>query len=193
MSHPPPNSREWDAAEYHRLSTPQFQWGQRVLSELHLRGDECVLDAGCGTGKLTRLLLQNLPRGRVVGLDVSRNMVRHARRDLQAEFGDRAQFVAADLLVLPFCEVFDGIFSTASFHWVLDHDALFRNLFCGASSWWMAARAMWRRTEPRATVRTGTNTFTNGGVLAMARPVSRAVVFLCCRGYRSPVALGWVP
>ena len=129
MSRPPSNSREWDAAEYHRLSRPQFQWGQRVLSELHLRGDECVLDAGCGTGKLTRLLLQNLPRGRIVGLDVSRNMVLHARRDLQAEFGDRAQFVAADLLALPFCEVFDGIFSTASFHWVLDHAALFRNLF----------------------------------------------------------------
>src|SRR5713226_3675960 len=102
MSQPPSNSREWHAAEYHRLSTPQFQWGQRVLSQLHLRGDECVLDAGCGTGKLTRLLLQNLPRGRVVGLDVSRNMVMHARRDLQPEFGDRARFVAADLLALPF-------------------------------------------------------------------------------------------
>ena len=129
MSQPPSNSREWHAAEYHRLSTPQFQWGQRVLSHLHLRGDECVLDAGCGTGKLTRLLLQNLPRGRVVGLDVSRNMVMHARRDLQPEFGDRARFVAADLLALPFRDAFDGIFSTASFHWVLDHDALFHNLF----------------------------------------------------------------
>ncbi len=124
-----PNSREWNAAEYHRLSTPQFQWGQRVLSDLHLKGDECVLDAGCGTGKLTHLLLRNLPRGRVVGIDLSRNMVMHARRDLQAEFGDRAQFVTADLIALPFCNVFNGIFSTASFHWVLDHEALFRNLF----------------------------------------------------------------
>ncbi len=129
MSQPPPNSREWNAAEYHRLSTPQFQWGQRVIGELHLRGNEYVLDAGCGTGKLTQLLLQNLPRGRVVGLDLSRNMVMHARRDLEAEFGDRVQFVAADLIALPFRDVFDGIFSTASFHWVPDHDALFRNLF----------------------------------------------------------------
>jgi ubiquinone/menaquinone biosynthesis C-methylase UbiE len=122
-------SREWNAADYHRLSTPQFQWGQRVLKDLRLRGDECVLDAGCGTGKLTDLLLQNLPRGRVVGLDLSRNMVEHARRDLQTAFGERVQFVAADLLALPFRDAFDGIFSTASFHWVLDHDALFRNLF----------------------------------------------------------------
>jgi trans-aconitate methyltransferase len=125
----PQNSREWNASEYHRLSAPQFSWGQRVLSDLHLRGDECVLDAGCGTGKLTRLLLQSLPHGRVVGLDLSRNMVLHAEQNLRPDFGDRAQFVAADLLSLPFVDCFDGIFSTASFHWVLDHDALFRSLF----------------------------------------------------------------
>jgi len=125
----PQTSREWNAGEYHRLSAPQFQWGQRVLSELHLRGDECVLDAGCGSGKLTRLLVQNLPRGRVVGLDLSCNMVRLAHDNLKAEFAGRVRFVAADLVALPFRECFDGIFSTASFHWVLDHDALFRNLF----------------------------------------------------------------
>jgi trans-aconitate methyltransferase len=100
-----------------------------VLNELHLRGDECVLDAGCGTGKLTRLLLQNVPRGRVVGLDVSRNMVLHAQQCLRPDFDDRLLFVAADLLSLPFLSCFDGIFSTASFHWVLNHAALFRNLF----------------------------------------------------------------
>jgi SAM-dependent methyltransferase len=126
---PQQTSREWNAKEYHRLSAPQFQWGQRVLSELPLRGDECVLDAGCGTSGLTHLLLANLPRGRVVGLDLSRNMVVHARENLLAEFGERAQFVAADLAALPFRDAFDGIFSTASFHWVLDHDVLFRNLF----------------------------------------------------------------
>jgi SAM-dependent methyltransferase len=125
----PANSREWNAAEYHRLSAPQFGWGQRVLSQLRLRGDECLLDAGCGSGKLTRLLLPRVPRGKVVGLDLSRNMVRHAQRDLQPEFADRIRFVAADLIALPFRGCFDGIFSTASFHWVTDHQALFRNLF----------------------------------------------------------------
>ena len=125
----PPKSREWNAAEYHRLSAPQFQWGQRVLAELRLRGDECLLDAGCGTGKLTHILLQNLPRGRVVGLDVSRNMVLHAQQNLLPDFGDRVSFVAADLVALPFRDCFDGVFSTASFHWVLDHNTLFRNLY----------------------------------------------------------------
>jgi SAM-dependent methyltransferase len=129
MSQSQSNSREWNAAEYHRVSAPQFQWGQRVLRDLHLRGDECVLDAGCGTGKLTQLLLENLPRGRVVGLDLSRNMVMHAQGNLHAAFGERAQFVAADMSALPFRDAFDGIFSTASFHWVRNHDGLFRNLF----------------------------------------------------------------
>ena len=129
MMTPPQNSREWNAADYHRLSAPQFQWGQRVLSQLRLRGDECLLDAGCGTGKLTRLVLENLPRGSVVGLDLSRNMVLHARQNLAPDFGDRVRFVAADLVALPFRNCFDGIFSTASFHWVLDHDALFRSLY----------------------------------------------------------------
>jgi trans-aconitate 2-methyltransferase len=121
-------SREWNAAEYHRHSAPQFHWGQRVLSQLSLRGDECVLDAGCGTGRLTRLLAEALPRGRVVGVDLSRNMVKHANLEL-ADFGGRARFVSADLAALPFAARFDGIVSTASFHWVMDHDALFANLF----------------------------------------------------------------
>src|SRR5215470_11620733 len=69
------------------------------------------------------------PTGQVVALDVSRNMVSHARETLRADFGSRAEFVAADLLHLPFRAAFDGIFSTASFHWVLDHDGLFRNLY----------------------------------------------------------------
>jgi trans-aconitate methyltransferase len=124
-----PQSAEWNAADYHRLSAPQFQWGQRVLDSLHLRGDECVLDAGCGTGKLTRLLLANLPRGRAVGVDLSRNMVQHARAGLQSDFGGNALFVVANFLALPFSSCFDGIFSTAAFHWIKDHDQLFRNLF----------------------------------------------------------------
>lgn len=126
---PEQTSREWNAAEYHRLSAPQFQWGQRVLSELDLRGDESVLDAGCGTGKLTRLLSENLPKGRVVGLDLSRNMVVHAQENLGTEFGERVRFVVSDLSSMPFHNAFDGVFSTASFHWVLDHGELFRELF----------------------------------------------------------------
>jgi trans-aconitate 2-methyltransferase len=127
--HTPSHSREWDASAYHRISDPQASWGQKVLSRLKLRGDEVLLDAGCGTGRLTEELLQQLPDGRVMGVDLSQNMLLTARHRLQPEFGKRAYFVAADLQDLPFEKTFDGIFSTAAFHWVPDHRRLFGSLF----------------------------------------------------------------
>jgi len=122
-------SKEWNAALYHQISAPQVSWGKKVLARTPLRGDETVLDAGCGSGRLTRDLLEALPRGRVVALDVSRNMIDAARSYLVPDFGDRVEFACCDLLDLPFDKQFDGIFSTASFHWVLDHDRLFQNLY----------------------------------------------------------------
>jgi trans-aconitate 2-methyltransferase len=124
----PGQTREWNSSEYHRLSEPQVSWGKKVLARLQLRGDELLLDAGCGTGRLTAELLQAVPNGCVVALDISQNMLRSARDYLQPEFGERAPVVAADLARLPFENAFDGIVSTAAFHWVLDHDRLFRGL-----------------------------------------------------------------
>ncbi|HYA23257.1 MAG TPA: class I SAM-dependent methyltransferase [Terriglobales bacterium] len=125
MSDPLP-TREWDATAYHRVSGPQVSWGKKVLSRLKLRGDELLMDAGCGTGRLTAELLQELPQGRVVGVDLSENMLATARDHLRPQFGNRVHLVVADLQDLPFERAFDGIFSTAAFHWVPDH----RRLFC---------------------------------------------------------------
>src|SRR5581483_2149100 len=108
-------SREWDANAYHRISGPQFSWGKKVLDRVSLRGDELLMDAGCGTGKLTAELLRQLPKGRVVGVDLSTNMLAGARQHLQADFDGAAQFIAANLTALPFSGAFDGIFSTAVF------------------------------------------------------------------------------
>ncbi|HEV3221217.1 MAG TPA: methyltransferase domain-containing protein [Candidatus Acidoferrales bacterium] len=126
-----PDSREWDAALYHQISTPQVSWGKKVLARISLRGDETVLDAGCGTGRLTRDLLEALPCGRAAAVDLSQNMLDAARAYLEPDFGGRVEFVCCDLLDMPFERRFDGIFSTASFHWVLDHDRLFRSLHRG--------------------------------------------------------------
>ena len=122
------SDREWNSSAYHRLSGPQVSCGKKVLSRLRLRGDEVVLDAGCGTGRLTAELLDALPGGRVVGADLSQNMLGSAREHLVPQFGTRVSLVACDLLYLPFVNNFDGIVSTAAFHWVLDHDRLFANL-----------------------------------------------------------------
>lgn len=122
------HAREWNSAVYHRLSAPQVSWGKKVLSRLSLRGDEVVLDAGCGTGRLTAELLEALPKGYVVGIDLSQNMLQTAREHLAPQFGSRLSLVVCDFLHLPFERGFNGIVSTAAFHWVLDHDQLFANL-----------------------------------------------------------------
>lgn len=120
--------RQWDAEAYRRISAPQQRWGMQVLASLALRGDETVLDAGCGTGNLTKLLAAGVPRGKVLALDASPQMLEVARREL-ASFGERVQVVEADLGKLELKEVADVIFSSATFHWVLDQDALYAGLF----------------------------------------------------------------
>jgi trans-aconitate methyltransferase len=122
-SHP----REWNASQYHQLSDPQFKWGLKVLERLVLRGDETVLDAGCGTGRVTAELARRLPKGRVIASDFSENMLRDARGTLK-EFDGRVAFLQADMADLPLENEVDCVFSTAAFHWVKNHDALFRSL-----------------------------------------------------------------
>ena len=119
---------DWNATSYDRVADPQTRWGAEVLERLPLEGDETVLDAGCGTGRVTELLLARLPRGRVVALDASAGMLVQARQRL-GRFGDQVEYVEADLgRPLPLAPPVDAVLSTATFHWVLDHDALFENL-----------------------------------------------------------------
>jgi trans-aconitate 2-methyltransferase len=120
--------RDWDGGTYDRVADPMTRWGTAVLDRLPLAGDERVLDAGCGSGRVTEQLLERLQHGRVVALDGSPSMIEAARERL-ARFGDRVEYVVADLgRPLPIEGAVDAVLSTATFHWVSDHDALFRNL-----------------------------------------------------------------
>jgi trans-aconitate 2-methyltransferase len=121
-------TRDWDAATYDRVADPMARWGAVVLDRLPLEGDERILDAGCGSGRVTELLAARLPHGRVIALDASPAMIGAARTRL-ASFGDRVEYVVADLgRPLPLSDPVEAILSTATFHWVPDHDALFANL-----------------------------------------------------------------
>jgi trans-aconitate 2-methyltransferase len=119
--------REWDAGSYHAVSGPQQEWGRRVLDRLPLVGDEVVLDAGCGTGRVTRLVAERVPRGRVVAVDGSHAMVERARHEL-SDLADRVSVRQSDLLDLDLDERVDAAISTATFHWILDHERLFGRL-----------------------------------------------------------------
>ncbi len=116
--------REWDAATYQRISVPHEEWAEAVLGRLPLRGEETVLDAGCGTGRVTRMLVERLSAGRVIAVDGSAQMVAKVREVLRPQ--DEA-FVA-DLAELELEEPVDEIVSSAVFHWITDHDELFRRL-----------------------------------------------------------------
>ncbi len=131
MTTKPADATEWNAKVYHRVSDPHMTWGARALEWLHVRGDETALDCGCGTGRLTAELLERLPNGRVIAIDRSQNMLDEARAFLSPVFGDRVSFRQADLQTLDRDELgesADLIFSTATFHWILDHPRLFENL-----------------------------------------------------------------
>ena len=120
---------EWNAAAYHKVSAPQTSWGQKVLDRLPLTGHERAIDAGCGSGKLTGELMQRLPDGTLVAIDRSWNMLMTARANLRPVFGPRVKFAQVSLPDLPFHEWADLVFSTATFHWIKDHDALFAGIF----------------------------------------------------------------
>jgi trans-aconitate 2-methyltransferase len=117
---------DWDANTYDRVSDPQVEWGRELIDRLELTGDELVLDAGCGSGRVTRMLLERLPNGRLVGVDASPSMIELAREALGSD--PRVELVVGDVAALDLDQPVDAIFSNAVFHWVLDHRRLFRSL-----------------------------------------------------------------
>jgi trans-aconitate 2-methyltransferase len=122
------SSADWDARRYHQVARPHAAWGATVLDRLALSGDERVLDAGCGSGRVTAQLLERLPRGHVIATDHSPAMLAEARTFLAAWAAvNRVSFVAADLLTIDQAidQRVDVIVSTAVFHWIADHPRLF--------------------------------------------------------------------
>jgi trans-aconitate methyltransferase len=118
---------DWDASRYHRVSDPQFDWGQRVIARLKPQAGERILDLGCGTGRLTSQIATAVTGGRVVGLDRSGAMIAVARAG--SEHGGAVSYLQGDGVALPFNRAFDAVFSAATLHWIHDHEAVFASVF----------------------------------------------------------------
>ncbi|HTR74208.1 MAG TPA: methyltransferase domain-containing protein [Solirubrobacterales bacterium] len=118
------STRDWDATTYQRVALPHEDWARAVLDRLDLAGDETVLDAGCGSGRTTAIVTRRVPDGRVIAVDGSPSMVDGVREVLRPQ--DEA--IVADLTRLELDERVDAVFSTAVFHWITDHDALFARM-----------------------------------------------------------------
>jgi trans-aconitate 2-methyltransferase len=119
-------STPWDARTYDRASGPQQDWASAVLERVAGRLPACatVLDVGCGTGRVTEALLELVSDGRVLAIDASQEMVDLAVKRL----GDRARVWCQDVLDLVLDEPVDVVVSTATLHWVPDHDRVWQRL-----------------------------------------------------------------
>ena len=132
---------DWNASRYHAVSDPQFEWGRRVLQRLAPKPGERILDLGCGTGRLTTMLLETMGQGTVVGLDllggdaargggVYRGTSAGDGAARRVEDPSHLSYVLADGAALPFADAFDAVFSTAALHWMPDHAAVFASVYC---------------------------------------------------------------
>jgi len=121
--------RVWDGSSYDRISGTMERLGLDVLARLPLQGDETVIDAGCGSGRITQALIERLPQGRVIAIDESPSMITAARKRLGELVGQgRVKLLQADLSELELSEPVDAVLSTATFHWIANHEQLFARM-----------------------------------------------------------------
>lgn len=117
---------QWDPADYAEHSASQQVWARELLAGLSLRGTERVLDVGCGDGRVTAEIARLVPRGATVGVDISPEMIRHARVTFPATRFPNLRFQEMDARCLRFAEPFNLVLSNAALHWVDDHPAFLR-------------------------------------------------------------------
>src|SRR5580698_8468405 len=96
MSGHPVKSCHWNAAAYAANSTVQQSWARELIAGLHLRGDEHVLDVGCGDGKVTAEIARAVPHGHVLGVDTSPEMIAFARKTFPAAKTANLKFQICD-------------------------------------------------------------------------------------------------
>jgi trans-aconitate 2-methyltransferase len=109
----------WDAETYHKISNIQEAWATEILEKRKMSENEVVLDAGCGTGRVTKIIANNVKRGKIYAVDMDENMITNAKKNLK-DFSNII-FIKSDLSDLNLPEKIDLIFSNAVIHWVLDH------------------------------------------------------------------------
>jgi trans-aconitate methyltransferase len=116
----------WDAAAYAANSAPQQSWARELIAKLNLRGDEHVLDVGCGDGKVTAEIARAVPRGSATGVDASPQMIEFAWKTFPPSAIPNLEFHIMDARQIHFAKKFDAVFSNAALHWVDDHLAFLR-------------------------------------------------------------------
>jgi ubiquinone/menaquinone biosynthesis C-methylase UbiE len=119
---------KWDAVGYANHSSAQQQWARELIRKLKLKGDETLLDIGCGDAKVTAEIASHLPAGYAVGIDVSPEMLALAESRYPADAFPNLRFQRGDACSLPFRDEFTVVFSNATLHWILDQRPVLRGI-----------------------------------------------------------------
>lgn len=115
---------EFDGKLYEKASIFQQEWGNELISELNLKGNEDILDLGCGNGLLTANLARLVPNGNVIGVDASEGMIEVAKEKEE----NNLKFLLMDLNEIDLNRQFDFIFSNATLHWIKNHNQLWTKI-----------------------------------------------------------------
>ncbi len=121
-------SQNWNAEDYANNSSAQLEWARELIATLALQGSESVLDVGCGDGKITSRLALSAPNGKVLGIDLSEDMIRVASERFPSAKYPNLSFLRMDAAAIRLSERFDVAFSNAVLHWVKDHVAVLRGV-----------------------------------------------------------------
>jgi len=116
---------QFDGEKYEESSQCQSEWGNELIAGLKLRGNETILDLGCGNGFTTKELAERVSYGKVVGIDSSSSMLEAAKSHKTANM----ELLLLDINEMAFDNEFDVVFSNAALHWVLDHEKLLKNVY----------------------------------------------------------------
>ncbi len=119
---------KWNAADYHKSSTAQQKWARELILKFALKGNERVLDIGCGDGKVTAELAEKLPDGSILGIDNSKEMISFARNNFPSKTYPNLAFQLMDARDIDFISEFDVVFSNSTLHWVIDHLPILRGI-----------------------------------------------------------------
>lgn len=119
---------KWDAVDYARNSTAQLGWALELIEKLKLKGNERVLDLGCGDGKVTAEIARAAPRGSVLGVDLSKDMIELATDSFPSGEWPNLSFALGDASDLHCRPEFDVVFSNATLHWVRDHHPVLQGI-----------------------------------------------------------------
>jgi trans-aconitate methyltransferase len=115
----------WNAEDYARNSSAQELWANELISKLSLKGNESLLDIGCGNGRITNEIARRLPFGYVIGIDSSESMIELSSKSIT---NNNLSFYVMSATDIHLDKKFDIAFSNATLHWVKEHPAVLASL-----------------------------------------------------------------